>query len=154
MPQSPERWSLKNKPSKKSKPPERRSLKSKPSKKSKLQKKTNHNLSSVHLFFLHSALGRLQFIPGQHSSNPYKTSTVSWERSLIFPYSSPISLAHSVVSNFLILWAVAHCGSFAHEISRQEYWSGLPFPTPDDLPDPQIEPCLLSLLHCRQIFYC
>jgi len=23
---------------------------------------------------------------------------------------------------------------------RQEYWSGLPFPTPGDLPDPAIEP--------------
>jgi len=24
--------------------------------------------------------------------------------------------------------------------SRQEYWSGLPFPSPEDLPDPGIEP--------------
>ena len=27
--------------------------------------------------------------------------------------------------------------------SRQEYWSGLPFPSPGDLPNPEIEPCLL-----------
>ena len=26
------------------------------------------------------------------------------------------------------------------EFSRQEYWSGLPFPSPGDLPDPVIEP--------------
>ena len=26
--------------------------------------------------------------------------------------------------------------------SRQEYWSGLPFPSPGDLPDPRIEPSL------------
>ena len=26
------------------------------------------------------------------------------------------------------------------EFSRQEYWSGLPFPTPEDLPDPGMEP--------------
>ena len=26
------------------------------------------------------------------------------------------------------------------EFSRQEYWSGLPFPSPGDLPDPEIEP--------------
>ena len=26
------------------------------------------------------------------------------------------------------------------EFSRQEYWSGLPFPSPEDLPDPGIEP--------------
>jgi len=26
------------------------------------------------------------------------------------------------------------------EFSRQEYWSGLPFPAPGDLPDPLIKP--------------
>ena len=26
------------------------------------------------------------------------------------------------------------------EFSRQEYWSGLPFPIPEDVPDPEIEP--------------
>ena len=30
------------------------------------------------------------------------------------------------------------------EFSRQEYWSGLPFPTPRDLPDPGIEPASLA----------
>ena len=31
-------------------------------------------------------------------------------------------------------------GSSVHGIPRQEYWSGLPFPSPGDLPDPGIEP--------------
>ena len=31
------------------------------------------------------------------------------------------------------------------EFSRQEYWSGLPFPSPGDLPNPGIEPRSLSL---------
>ena len=31
-------------------------------------------------------------------------------------------------------------GLSVHGISRQEYWSGLPFPSPGDLPDPGIEP--------------
>ena len=31
------------------------------------------------------------------------------------------------------------------EFSRQEYWSGLPFPTLGDLPDPEIEPGSLAL---------
>ena len=31
-------------------------------------------------------------------------------------------------------------GPSVHEISRQEYWSRLPFPPPKDLPDPEIEP--------------
>ena len=39
--------------------------------------------------------------------------------------------------------------------SRQEYWSGLPFPSPGDLPDPGIEPrSPANLLHCKQILYC
>jgi len=36
------------------------------------------------------------------------------------------------------------------EFSKQEYWSGLPFLSPGDLPDPGIEP---DLSHCRQILY-
>ena len=35
--------------------------------------------------------------------------------------------------------------------STQEYWSGLPFPSSDDLPNPGIKP---GLLHCRWILYC
>ena len=30
--------------------------------------------------------------------------------------------------------------SLSMEFTRQEYWSGLPLPTPGDLPDPEIEP--------------
>ena len=39
------------------------------------------------------------------------------------------------------------------EFSRREYWSGLPFPTSGDLPDPEIEPCLLHLLHWQADFF-
>ena len=37
-------------------------------------------------------------------------------------------------------WTVAHQAPPSMEFSRQEYWSGLPFPSPGDLPDPGIEP--------------
>ena len=37
--------------------------------------------------------------------------------------------------------------------SRQEYWSGLPFPPPGDLPDPGIEPGLLHLLTLAGRFF-
>ena len=33
-------------------------------------------------------------------------------------------------------WAVARQAPLSVEFSRQEYWSGLPFPIPGDLPDP------------------
>ena len=41
---------------------------------------------------------------------------------------------------FVTLWAVAHQALLSMEFSRQEYWSGLPFPSPGDLPDPGIKP--------------
>ena len=37
-------------------------------------------------------------------------------------------------------WTVAYEAPQSMEFSRQEYWSGLPFPSPVDLPDPGIEP--------------
>ena len=41
------------------------------------------------------------------------------------------------------------------EFPRQEYWSGLPFPPPGDLPNPRIElTSPASFLHCRRILYC
>ena len=38
------------------------------------------------------------------------------------------------------LWTVAHQTPPSMGFSRQEYWSGLPFPSPGDLPDAGIEP--------------
>ena len=35
------------------------------------------------------------------------------------------------------------------EFSRQEYWSGWPFPTPGDHPDPEIEPVSLASPACK-----
>ena len=40
---------------------------------------------------------------------------------------------------------VAHQASLSMGFSRQEHWSGLPFPSPGDLPDPGIEPRSLTL---------
>ena len=37
-------------------------------------------------------------------------------------------------------WTVAHQAPLSMGLSRQEYWSGLPFPSPGDLPDPGMEP--------------
>ena len=43
------------------------------------------------------------------------------------------------VQLFAIPWIVACQAPLSMGFSRQEYWSGLPFPTPEDLPDPGIE---------------
>ena len=46
----------------------------------------------------------------------------------------------SHVRLFAIPWTVAYPAPPSMEFSRQEYWSGLPFPSPGDLPNPAIEP--------------
>ena len=46
----------------------------------------------------------------------------------------------SCVQLFVILWTVAHQASLSMGFSRQEYWSGLPIPSPAGLPDLGIEP--------------
>ena len=41
-------------------------------------------------------------------------------------------------------WTVAHQAPLSMGFSRQEYWNGLLFPPPGDLPDPGIEPASLT----------
>ena len=48
------------------------------------------------------------------------------------------SLSH--VRLFVTPWTVAYQAPPSMEFSRQEYWSGLPFPSPEDLPNSGIEP--------------
>ena len=47
-------------------------------------------------------------------------------------------------------WTVACQTPLSIGFFRQEYWSGLPFPSPGDLPDLGLNP---GLLHCRKILY-
>ena len=51
--------------------------------------------------------------------------------------------SHSVVTLCDPMDCVAHQAPLPMECPRQEYWSGLPFPIPGDLPDPGIEPMSL-----------
>ena len=46
---------------------------------------------------------------------------------------------HSVVSDSVTPGTIAHQASLSMGFSRQECWSGLPFPSPGDLPNPGIE---------------
>ena len=52
------------------------------------------------------------------------------------------SLSH--VQLFATPWSVACQVPLSMELSGQEYWSGLPFPPPGDLPNPVIEPMFLA----------
>ena len=46
----------------------------------------------------------------------------------------------SRVGLFVTPWTVAYQAPLSVGFSREEYWSGLPFPSPGDLPNPGIEP--------------
>ena len=49
-------------------------------------------------------------------------------------------VSRSVVADSATPWTVARQAPLSMEFSRQEYWSGLPFPSPGGLPKPGIEP--------------
>ena len=51
----------------------------------------------------------------------------------------------SHVRLFVTLWTVALKAPLSMGFSRKEYWNGLPWPSPGDLPDPGIEPVSLKL---------
>ena len=50
------------------------------------------------------------------------------------------SVAFSCVQLFATPWTIDNQAPLFMEFSRQECWSGLPFPSPGDFPDPGIEP--------------
>ena len=58
-------------------------------------------------------------------------------------HNSVMGLCVCVLSHVPLLatpWTVACEAPLSMKISRQEYWSGLPFPSPEDLPNPGIKP--------------
>ena len=62
----------------------------------------------------------------------------TFQASLIVPPISVKSFSH--IRLFVTLWTVACQAPLSMEFSRQEYWSGLPFPSPGDLPSQGLEP--------------
>ena len=73
------------------------------------------------------------------------TSSATWEA-----LSKCVSVSCSVMSDSATPWTVARQAPLSMEVSKQEYWSGLPFPSPGDLPNPGIEhvsPALQAILY-------
>ena len=59
----------------------------------------------------------------------------------IYIYQSVKHVIHSSCVWLCVTpWTVAHPAPLFMGFSRQEYWSGLPFPSPEDLPSPGIKP--------------
>ena len=74
----------------------------------------------------------------QGLSQGYFSQVKSKKRHHICQRSEVKSLSH--VRLFATPWTVAYQAPLSMRFSRQEYWSGLPFPSPGDLPNPGIKP--------------
>ena len=74
--------------------------------------------------------------------NLYDNSWFKDSLEAFFPCAIQSVLIHTclVAQSCLTLWTVACQTPLSMGFSRQEYWNGLPFPLPGDLPDPGIEP--------------
>ena len=69
----------------------------------------------------------------------------NYKRKLIYDtYVSMCAKLLQLCRLFATLWTVALQVPVSMGFSKQEYWSGLPFPPPGDLPDPGIEPMSLT----------
>ena len=78
------------------------------------------------------------------SSHPSRSSQSTELSSLCYIAVSEWKML-SHVHLFATPWIVIHQVSLSMEFSRQEYWSGLPFPFPRDHPNPGIKPRSLAL---------
>ena len=76
-----------------------------------------------------------------------KESMLSWSGlgHLLALWEGKCLVIPSCPSLSATLWTVAHQAPLSMGFPRQEYWSGLPFPSLGDLPDPGIEPVSLAL---------
>ena len=64
-----------------------------------------------------------------------------WVRKILWRKERlPTAVVLSHVQLFATPWTVARKAPVSMEFSRQEFWSGLPFPSPGDLPDPGTKP--------------
>ena len=103
-------------------------------------------LPSVHSRSSHSISGATFTFPSclLTSPPPAKCQWLSETCSYYLPnayilFNPHESVSHLVVSNSATPWNAAHQGPLSMGLSRQEYWSRLPFPSPGDLPDPGIK---------------
>ena len=72
-------------------------------------------------------------LAAKHTCSGFRLSDLSL-RMGVFMFS------HAVASDSATPWTVAHQVPLSMEFSRQEYWSGVPFHPPGDLPEPGIKP--------------
>ena len=86
----------------------------------------------------------LQYSCLENPMNRGQESKINWETGIIYTLCMFVFSRSVMSDSFVTPWTVAHQAPLSMELPRQEYWSGLPFPTPGDLLDPGIEPASLA----------
>ena len=89
-----------------------------------------------------SPTGRL----GESSWWDYKWGSRFWDLQTL----ASLGLVAKSCPTLVMPWTIAHQAPLSMVFPMQEYWSGLPFPSPEDLPTQGPNS---GLLHCRQILY-
>ena len=101
---------------------------------------------SVHqyVFLEHTCTHLSRYCLWLHLTETAELSNCNWD------YGSACMLCR--VQLFVTPWTVAHLAPLSMRFPRQEYWSGLPFPAPGDLPDPGMGTHIFCVSYlCRQI---
>ena len=93
--------------------------------------------STLHLFAW-SPVG----FPSPYPRPQAMPSTLVIQHDTYLPGTMLSQLSH--VQLFVTPWTVTRQAPLSMGFSRQEYWNGLPFPSPGDLPNPEIEPTFLT----------
>ena len=88
----------------------------------------------------HQSLGKCNSKPQWDITLHPLTMTIIQKAQKIIKSWESESVHHSVVPDFVAPWVVARQVPLSMGLPRQEYWSGLPFPSPEDLPNSGIEP--------------
>ena len=108
-----------------------------------------HCADRLHTCVSHSAERKTPVHRKSQESRYLTLPGLSWDCT---PYHACMrAQSHSRVQLFVTPWTIDRQAPLPMEFSRQEYWSGLPFTTPGDLPNPGIEPASLAspALACR-----
>ena len=99
------------------------------------QQKQDRELTVARIMNFLIAKFRLKLKKVEKTTRPFRCDL----NQIPYDYTVKVkSLSH--VQLFAIPWTVVYQVSLSMGFSRQEYYSGLPFPSPGDLPDPGIEP--------------
>ena len=90
---------------------------------------------------------------GQGRATLFRKPANQEDGRLVFQKPSYVLSYFSHVWPFATPWTTTHQAPLSMIFSRQEYWSGLPFPSPRDLPNPGMEPASLKSLALTGRFF-